>query len=144
MSNNNRPNKHAKGVQQRDQNGERQAVEVYEGALPHPDILQQFNNVVPGAAERILKMAEDQSAHRQKNENRVIVSGVVNSFFGVFAAFIITMSAIGGGLYVVYSVPTVAGAVSGGFISATGIGAVVSAFIYGTRSSREEREKKAK
>ena len=40
----------------------------FSGLLPHPKILQEYEQVYPGAANRIIKMAEDQSQHRQKIE----------------------------------------------------------------------------
>ncbi len=50
----------------------RQTTQVYhEGPFPHPEILEGMDKIVPGAAERIIKMAEDESAHRRAIENRV-------------------------------------------------------------------------
>ena len=58
---------------------ERRSVEFFSGPFPHPDILKKFNDVVPGSAERIIKMAEDQSAHRKELENKVIASDISRS-----------------------------------------------------------------
>jgi uncharacterized membrane protein len=44
----------------------------FSGPLPPPEILAQYNEIVPGAAERILKMAEEQSAHRRGLEDKTI------------------------------------------------------------------------
>lgn len=38
----------------------------FSGPIPPPAILHQYDAVIPGAAERILKMAEEQSKHRQE------------------------------------------------------------------------------
>lgn len=35
-------------------------------------MLKQYDEVLPGAAERILKMAEEQSTHRKQLERKVI------------------------------------------------------------------------
>jgi len=40
----------------------------HEGPLPPPAILQQYDTVVPGAAERIIAMAEGEVAHRRSIE----------------------------------------------------------------------------
>lgn len=48
------------------------AEQVHLGPLPHPEIMKGYDMVVPGAAERILKMAETQSEHRQSIEKEVI------------------------------------------------------------------------
>lgn len=36
----------------------------FSGPLPHPQTLRQYDEVLPGAAERILRMAEKQQDHR--------------------------------------------------------------------------------
>lgn len=37
----------------------------YQGSVPHPDILRGFDAVVPGTAARLVKLAEEESAHRR-------------------------------------------------------------------------------
>jgi uncharacterized membrane protein len=34
------------------------------GPLPHPDIIAGYENVLPGAADRIMRMAEQEQVHR--------------------------------------------------------------------------------
>lgn len=51
----------------------------FSGPLPPPEILRRFDEVVPGAAERIIKMAEEQSGHRRELEKKVIESDVSRS-----------------------------------------------------------------
>jgi uncharacterized membrane protein len=43
-------------------------AEHFEGPLPHPKILHAYNDILPGAAERILNLLEKQSEHRQSME----------------------------------------------------------------------------
>lgn len=43
-----------------------QKSEHFEGPIPHPELLERYNSIVPGAAERILQMAEKEQAHRHK------------------------------------------------------------------------------
>ena len=42
--------------------------EEYSGPIPHPNILKQFEEVIPGSADRILKMAEKEQEHRHEFE----------------------------------------------------------------------------
>lgn len=49
-------------------------AERFAGPLPHPDILERYDKIVPGLAERIVKMAEGQSQHRQGLEHMVVQS----------------------------------------------------------------------
>src|SRR3989338_3375865 len=51
----------------------------FSGPLPPPEVLRQFDQVVPGAAERIIKMAEQQFAHRTELEKKVIDSDIRQS-----------------------------------------------------------------
>ncbi|MFQ7172706.1 MAG: DUF2335 domain-containing protein [Thomasclavelia ramosa] len=44
----------------------------YSGPIPHPSDFEQYERVLPGAADRILTMAENQSAHRQTLEKAAI------------------------------------------------------------------------
>jgi uncharacterized membrane protein len=45
-----------------------QTVTHYQGAVPHPDILRGMDDLVPGTAARLIKLAEEESAHRRKLE----------------------------------------------------------------------------
>lgn len=47
-------------------------VQTWQGPLPPPEDLQKYNMVVPGAAERILTMAEEEMKHRHNRENMAI------------------------------------------------------------------------
>lgn len=44
----------------------------FSGPLPPPEILQQYDQVISGAAERILAMAEKDAKHQQEIENSAI------------------------------------------------------------------------
>jgi hypothetical protein len=41
----------------------------FQGPLPHPQILSQYDQIVPGSAERIISQWESQSRHRQLRSN---------------------------------------------------------------------------
>jgi uncharacterized membrane protein len=43
-------------------------MQAFVGPIPPPDVMEEYNRVLPGAAERILAMAENQLAHRQRVE----------------------------------------------------------------------------
>lgn len=46
----------------------------HSGPIPDPMTLERYDQILPGAAERIIKMAEDQSTHRREIEKIVIIS----------------------------------------------------------------------
>jgi uncharacterized membrane protein len=51
----------------------------YSGQIPPPGMLQGYEDVLPGAADRILKMAEEQAKHRQSLERGVVLGNLVNA-----------------------------------------------------------------
>jgi uncharacterized membrane protein len=111
----------------------------FSGPLPPPDILQHYEDVVPGAADRIFKMAENQANHRQDLEGRVIRSDILKSYFGLAAGFAVAVVAIVGGVIVATGGQGTAGAAIGG----APVAALVVAFLSGTSSRRSERESKS-
>lgn len=46
-------------------------VSAYKGPIPSPEMLKGFESVAPGAAERILRMAEKEQDHRIEMDNRL-------------------------------------------------------------------------
>ena len=44
----------------------------FSGPIPPPELLIKYNDALPGGAERIMAMAENQSQHRQQLERLVI------------------------------------------------------------------------
>ncbi|NMW18091.1 MAG: DUF2335 domain-containing protein [Chlorobiaceae bacterium] len=48
-----------------------QSIEYSSGPLPHPSILEGYNNIISGGAERIMAMAEKQLDHRIETESFV-------------------------------------------------------------------------
>ena len=59
----------------------------FSGPIPPPEALKQYDVVVPGLAERIMKMAENEAASRLRNDDKLVDNIVRSSFLGVFFAF---------------------------------------------------------
>ncbi len=110
----------------------------FSGPLPPPDILRQFDEVVPGAAERIIKMAEEQSAHRRELEKKVISSDIARSKWGQFLGFVIAIA----GLAVSAIVAIYGNALVSGIIGVGTLASLVGVFMYGSRNRSKEREEK--
>lgn len=49
---------------------QQQTTQLYQGPVPHPEILERFDNLVPGTAARMFQLAEDESKHRRELETR--------------------------------------------------------------------------
>ena len=102
------------------------------GPLPSPEELKQYENILPGSAERILSMAERQSEHRQFLEKR----DSQDQHLGIVFAFTLALAALVAGCVVVLNGHPILGSLFG----LSGVGGIVATFIYGTRSNRKERE----
>lgn len=44
---------------------------TWRGPLPPPERLAQYENVLPGASERIMSMAKQEQAHRHRQDERI-------------------------------------------------------------------------
>lgn len=114
------------------------AAASYSGPLPQPSALQKYEEVLPGAAERIIQMAETQSLHRHKLEAIAVKSGSRDSLLGLIFGLIIGLAGIGSGTYCIIKGATIAGTVIGG----GSLVSLVGVFVYGSRQRRKEREAK--
>lgn len=116
-----------------------QATQVsYSAPLPEAGQFEHYNNVLPGAADRILSMAEKQSAHRQKIEKWVVVGDVLRSCFGLFFGFLIALVGLGGAVFLLYSGKSITGlSLAGGVLAS-----LVSSFIYSSHQKKRELRKR--
>lgn len=61
-------------------------------ALPHPEILEGYDYVVEGSAERILGMFEREQKHRHEWESRALRTHAVSTILGQLLGFGIAVS----------------------------------------------------
>jgi uncharacterized membrane protein len=52
------------------------ATAHYQGPIPPPSILEGFDRIVPGAAQRLIQLAEDESKHRRELEVRTMEANI--------------------------------------------------------------------
>ena len=62
----------------------------FSGPLPPPHILAQYNDALPDGAERIVRLTENQTEHRQRLETR-----------GQLFTFILALVALAGGILLI-------------------------------------------
>jgi len=102
----------------------------FSGPIPPPEILDKYNSIIPNGAERIMSMAERQSAHRIMQEAKVISASSRDSFLGIVSGLIISTAAFiiaGFGFYLGHPVAAAT-------ICTVDLAAIVGVFIYGTKS----------
>jgi uncharacterized membrane protein len=114
-------------------------AEYFSGPLPPPSLLARYNDLIPNGAERILAMAERQSAHRESMEAQVVTGNLAIQKQGAYLAFILSLVIILGGIFLMCM-----GKDAYGFASiVTSIAGLASAFIYSKHEQRKERTEKA-
>lgn len=91
----------------------------YSGPLPLPEDLAKYDQVVPGAAERIIKMAENEMEHRHVQENRMSKSVIITTIISIIFAFLSVIILSGITFYALYKgYDTVAASIAVGAIAA--------------------------
>jgi uncharacterized membrane protein len=65
------------------------------GPIPPPGILAGYNNVIPNGADRVIKMAEQEQAHRHNIETTIVGKESFEKRVGLVFAFILALSVLG-------------------------------------------------
>ncbi len=110
--------------------------ETYIGPLPHPEHLQRFEDILPGAADRIINMAEAQSAHRREMEAHTLKSRLKFESRGQWLAAGITLAIVIGGFWVISEGRSLEGVAP--MISAMVV--LAGVFIFGKRRRQQGSE----
>lgn len=105
----------------------------FSGPIPSPDIMADYENIMPGATDRIIAMAENQSKHRQSMESIKVKAESRDSLLGVIFAFMLGIGCIIACMVMVIMVPSAAGVICGAVLGVTGISAIISTFLRNTR-----------
>ena len=116
-------------------NQELQVMTAFQGPLPSPEILQGFENVLPGAAERIMTMAEKEQSSRHSLEKKVSTASVIAMIIGVVFAFLGLLIVSG----LIYYSLTLGNSEVAIALATTALGTVVMAFL-GYRKVRKKQE----
>ena len=90
--------------------------------------MKQYEEILPGSADRILKMAENQSEHRQSLEKQRLSFSNREIHLGQIVGFLIGIVAIVTGGYTALS----GAPIPGGFIGTAGVVGLVSVFVIGS------------
>ena len=114
------------------------SISAFQGPLPPPEILEQYNRIVPNGAERIVSMAESQMRHRQTLESAVVNGNITAQSRGQTMGFILGLVAILGGIGLIAFNKNAEGlaAIITAFASLAGV------FVYGRIEQRIERQQK--
>ena len=111
------------------------SISSFSGPLPHPEILAQYDAVLPGLAERIVAREERRDAHDQSIEKTVIEGGSKRAYLGLASGTIVAIILILCGTFLVYNGHDWAGTT---LVVATIVG-LVGIFVYSTQTRSVER-----
>lgn len=110
----------------------------FAGPIPPPQVLEAYERTLPGSADRILKMAEEQSQHRQRLEQQVVAKNLTAQARGQHYAFGLSALLFGGSIYLLAN-----GIQIGGLSTLVlAVAGIVSTFIYGRSKQEKERREK--
>lgn len=112
-----------------------QEATTFSGPIPPPGILKAYESAFPGAADRIIKMAEEQSKHRQYIEKKEVDTESRDSLLGILSALAIGGAIIVCGTRIVMNVPNISGAIAGTLLNLVGIATIIGTFLKGTGNS---------
>ena len=102
-------------------------------------MLAEYNKLFPGCAERIVAMAESQTAHRQELEKAVVHGNIADAKRGQTYAFILGLVVMAGGIGLVGFGRPVEGLVA----VVAALGTLAGVFIWGRTQQRQERQRKS-
>lgn len=114
------------------------SMQVFSGPIPPASELLKYEQVLPGAAERIMSMAERQSIHRQGMEDKMLDANIKSEKRGQFFGFtvFITVILIGFVLLIfdkkIEGLASILGSIAG----------VIGLFIYSREDTKRELQKK--
>lgn len=126
---------------------------AWSGLLPSPDDLQRYEEILPGAANRILEILERQQAHQHNRERMALEQAIVivdtgrkvaasdsrRASLGIVSGLTLSLLTIGGSLYLIANGHDWAGLTLAG-INLTGLAGV---FVYGARHRRAAQQRTA-
>lgn len=121
-----------------------QVTREYQGPIPSPDALMQYEQITPGLADRIMSMAERESAHRHNQEqallavnSKIELANAREVLLGQIFGFSIGVIAICAGVYLATS----GNEIAGGLIGSGAILGLVSVFVLGRNKGLVEGKK---
>lgn len=99
------------------------------GPVPDPETIRGYEEICPGAADRIIKMAENQAAHRQQLEKDIYNNRFTLGKRGQNCAVLVTITAFITSAYCAYLGESVVAITIGG----AGLASLVAVFITGRK-----------
>ena len=88
-----------------------QKLEIYQGDLPHPDILKGYQDLDSDAAKKIIDNGIAESQHRREMEDKYLSGNIASHKLGQLFGFIIALVVIIGGIHLIATDKQIAGSI---------------------------------
>ena len=113
----------------------------FSGPIPPPNIINEYEKILPGAADRILSMAEKQSHHRQQMEKIMIQAESRDSLLGIISGFILGIGCIVAAIVMAIAYPSSAGVISGAVLGGAGVTSIAVTAIKSTKRIKQNSDR---
>ena len=95
-------------------------LEIYQGDLPHPDILKGYQTLYPDAAKRIIENGIAETEHRRRMEEKYLSNNINAHRLGQVLGFIVALVIVLSGVFLIFTGHGLAGSIMTG-TSALGV-----------------------
>ena len=107
------------------------AIAQFAGPIPHPEILRAYETILPGTAERIFTLAEEQSLYRRSMGKSIVEASIRNQIYGTTCGLIVALAGLASAVVLgLHGQPWVAGVI--GSIDLVGL---VAVFVIGHKEN---------
>jgi uncharacterized membrane protein len=111
------------------------SAEIFRGPIPHPKHIQGYEDACPGAADRIIRMAEVAQTRLEDRRDTVIENEYSDRRLGMYLGFGALIAMVIGGVILVYHGEKEIG---GTLLGAGVLGSIVKSFIHGRQPQTGE------
>jgi len=87
---------------------------AFSGPIPPPEFLQKYNEILPGLADRLVRMAEKQEDHRHALERSAVKAEITRGYIGQASGLIVALTGLAIGGWLLYRDKPVAGSLFAG------------------------------
>lgn len=114
------------------------SASYFSGPLPPPDLLEQYDRIVPDFSRTLLENWRDQTEHRMALESAVVESNIRQADRGLIAGVIVALAGLGASVAMAVVGAETAASIVGGATLVS----LVGTFVYGSHHRAKERENK--
>lgn len=125
-----------------------QAFKFYSGPIPDPETLANFERAFPGAANRILKMAELEGEHRRNQESKQLSGNIADAkaaraqiargqYCGLVACALVMAAAV----TIAVSGQSWVSDLGGSLLGVGGLAGIIGVFMWGKKEDEPAKEK---